>query len=240
MTFSPGLDGGEALIRLLGDHGVVASLGHSRASKAQLHAAIDAGLSHVCHLYNAFDRTTLRDGWQWEPDLLVCVLINDALRCEIICDMIHVPPEYVMLAIRAMGPDRVIAITDSQPGAGLPPGQYTLLDGREFTTRNGVARLTSNGDIVGSVLTMNKAFANLVEHCGVGMVEAARYTSTNAAASLGISDRLGGIEVGKQADLAVLDADYQCIATFVDGKMIHGSGNQTREQNHRDTTDRTT
>ena len=69
--------------------------------------------------------------------------------------------------------------------AGLPPGDYDMNDGRRFTTRDGVARTVTDGTLVGSVLTMNRAFGNLVEECGLDPVLAARYTSTNAARAMG-------------------------------------------------------
>ena len=70
---------------------------------------------------------------------------------------------------------------------------------------------------------MDQAFANLVEKCGVDLVAAAKFTSTNAARSLGIANRYGSIQVGKRADMAVLDSHYHCIATFVDGQMVYGA-----------------
>lgn len=115
-----------------------------------------------------------------------------------------------------------MAVTDSSRGAGLPPGEYNMLDGRRFTTQDGAARLVEGGTLVGSVLTMNQALANLVQYGGIDPVRAAKYTSTNAARSLGIANEVGSIEVGRRANLAVLDGDYRCIATFVEGRMTHG------------------
>ena len=120
-----------------------------------------------------------------------------------------------------LAPDRFIAITDSLPGAGLPEGEYSLADGRVFTTKGGVARLLSNNTVVGSVITMNHTFANLVEKCNVDPIIASRFTSTNAARALGIDNELGSIEVGKQADIAVLDSQYNCIATFIGGCLLY-------------------
>ena len=222
MTLSPELEGSGSLIRLLRTNGVVASLGHSRASKEDLHAAIEAGLTQVCHLFNTFERTPLRAGWQWTPNLLVCILISDRLNCEVICDMLHVLPEFVKLAVKTLGPRRFLAITDSLPGAGLEPGKYLMVDGREFSTTEGIARLTADGTVVGSVLTMNRAFANLVEQCGFDPVTASWFTSTNPAAALGLQRELGSIQVGRWANLAVLDSDYNCVATFMEGQLLHG------------------
>ena len=225
MTLSPELDGATAVIGLLREHGVIASLGHSRATVAELNTAITAGVRHVCHLYNAFERSGTDQNWPWlkgpKDGLLDAIFDAGRLNCEVTCDLVHVRLEHILLAIRRLGADRFMAITDSMQGTGLPPGKYTTVDGRRFSTESGAARLTSNGNLVGSVLTMNRAFGNLIDHCGIDPVTAARYTSTNAAAALGLADELGSIEPGRKACLAVLDAEHNALATFVDGVIVH-------------------
>jgi N-acetylglucosamine-6-phosphate deacetylase len=134
--------------------------------------------------------------------------------------MVHVRPEHVRLAAERVGPDRFLAITDSLPGAGLETGEYDMVDGRRFTTRRGAARLVADGTLVGSVLTMNRALGNLVRRCGIDPVRAAKCTSTNAARTLGLDNEIGSIALGRRANLAVLDDDYECIATFVDGRLV--------------------
>ncbi|MCK5737785.1 amidohydrolase family protein, partial [bacterium] len=79
----------------------------------------------------------------------------------------------------------------------------------------------NGGCLAGSVLTMNRAFANLVDICGIKPMLAAKYTATNAARVLGIDLETGSIAEGKRADLAILDADYQCLATLVNGKFVY-------------------
>ena len=226
MTLSPELDGSEAVIRLLREHGVVVSLGHSDATPEDLQRAVEAGLSQVCHLFNTFRPSAEEHRGIWQSALLTAILAHDALNCEIICDMHHVVPENVKIVARVLAPDRFIAITDSMTGAGLPPGEYEMADGRRYTTKSGVGTLLSDGTIVGSVLTMNRAFRNLVEVAGLDPALAARFTATNPARAMGISDDVGSIEPGKRADMAVLDENYDCIATFVGGELIHDARSQ--------------
>lgn len=223
MTVAPELPGSMELIRLLRGHGVVVSIGHSRAAPAELGQAIDAGLSLVCHLFNAFEREGDDPAWPWRRGLLDAVLAERRLAAEVNGDMIHVRPEHVRLAVERFGPDRFVAITDSVPGAVLPPGEYKMIDGRRLSTASGAARLVSNGTLVGSAIAMDRVFANLVRHCGVDPADAARFTSTNAARVLGLAGEIGSLEPGKAADLAVLDAeaDYRCVATFVGGQKVH-------------------
>ena len=221
MTLSPELDGSAEVIALLRANGTVVSLGHSDATREQFEAAVEAGLSHVCHLFNTFDRATAAHRGIWPSTLITAILANDAVTCELICDMHHVPPDTVKITARALAPGRFVAMTDSMRGAGLPPGDYRTTDGRPYTTRDGVGTTMEDHVILGSVLTMNRAFGNLVTRAGVDPVLAARCTATNPARALGMDDLRGSIEPGKRADMAVLDAEFDCVATFLGGEVAY-------------------
>ncbi|NLE40147.1 MAG: N-acetylglucosamine-6-phosphate deacetylase, partial [Pirellulaceae bacterium] len=162
--------------------------------------------------------------WPWKKGLLDAILASDRLDAEVVCDLVHVRREHLRLAIDRFGPDRLIGITDSLQGAGLEPGEFPMTDGRMMTTRDGAARLVANGTLVGSVITMNRAFANLVEACGVDPADAARFTSTNPARAMGVGHELGSLEVGKKANLAVLDKKYECVATYIAGRKVYEKG----------------
>ncbi len=226
MTLSPELPGSEEVIRHLVKNGVLVSLGHTRATREEMLMATAAGATSVCHLFNTFERTGEIEPGVWKPGLVESILENKKLSCELICDMQHVLPEYVRMAEASLRPNRFIAITDSMTGAGLPPGDYQMVDGRWYSTRSGAGRLRDepgkNG-LVGSVITMNQAFANLIEVCGFDAVAAARYTSTNAARLLGLESDMGAIEPGRKANLAVLNENYECIATFIEGEKLYGT-----------------
>ena len=226
MTLSPELPESEDVIRHLAQNGVLVSLGHTMATREELLRAIDAGATSVCHLFNTFDRTGEVEPGVWKPGLVEAILDNKKLFCELICDMQHVLPEYVRLAEASLRPCRFIAITDSMTGAGQPPGSYRMVDGRWYSTAGGAGRLRDepgrNG-LVGSIITMNQAFANLINVCGFDAVAAARYTSTNAALLLGLDREMGAIEPGRKANLAVLNEHYECVATFIGGEKLYGA-----------------
>ncbi len=209
MTLSPELPGAIELIEALRRDNIVVSAGHSTADEEQMKQAMDAGLSHLCHLFNASRKISDKEPGVRQPGFSeMCLALGD-LTAEVICDGIHVHPLLVRLAARALGVNSVVAITDSMKGTGLPDGTYLSSDGRKFYTSTGdAARLTVDNTIIGSTLTMNIAFKNLVEKCGFSLPEASKITSLNPARVLSCEEDLGSIEPGKSADITVLNPEF--------------------------------
>ncbi|RKY61208.1 MAG: N-acetylglucosamine-6-phosphate deacetylase, partial [Candidatus Latescibacterota bacterium] len=183
MTLAPELPGALELIGALVGNGTVASVGHSDAGIGEMEKAVRAGLSHVCHLFNAFPERPEREKGVKQPSLAEICLATDELTAELNGDGIHVHPLMVRLAAKAMGVDNVVLITDSMEGTGLPDGVYRMTDGRLYRTRKGdVARLVDSPDIiVGSILTMERGLKNLVELCGFPLHISSRMASLNLA-----------------------------------------------------------
>ncbi|MBD3385054.1 N-acetylglucosamine-6-phosphate deacetylase [candidate division KSB1 bacterium] len=223
MTLSPELENGAGLIALLKQNGVVVSLGHSIAAADSLDDYINAGLSYVTHLFNAFPLSGEAEPGVLESGLIEHILASDQLCCEIICDLQHVAREWIIIAGRVLEPDRFIAITDSLCGAGLESGRFDFADGSRYHLVDGVARLEQDNRLAGSTLTMNKAFVNLLS-CGISPALASRFTSLNAAKVLQLDSELGSLETGKCADIAVLDQLGNCLATFIDGALVFFKG----------------
>ena len=98
-----------------------------------------------------------------------------------------------------------------------------MSDGRRFfTKKEGLPRLVNDKKIVvGSILTMNYALKNLVEKCGLSLSEACQLTSLNPAKIMGINKITGSIAVGKKADVVVLDDNFECLATFIEGRLVY-------------------
>ena len=126
------------------------------------------------------------------------VLVDERLSVELILDGHHVPFNTASEIVQAIG-DRIVLVTDAMAAAGSVDGNYTI--GKlAVTVQNSVARLQSNGALAGSTLTMDKAFVNAINECGVSIEQAVSMCSTNPAKALGVKDR-GSIEVGMRADL---------------------------------------
>ena len=202
LTLAPELDEGFRFIRGLAGTGTVISAGHTDADDETVHAAADAGLTHVTHTFNAQSPIHHR-----KPGVPGAALTDDRLYCEMICDGIHLHPDIVMLILRAKGPEKAVAITDSMEAAGLGDGDYTL-GGQKVHVSGGEARL-SDGTLAGSVLTMLKAFQNLIAW-GIAPSDAVRVTCLTPAESIG-AKAYGRISVGAHAGMNVFDREFRLV-----------------------------
>ncbi len=220
MTIAPEEPGALEVIRLLRRNGVTVSSGHSACPPAFLETAVQSGISEICHLFDAYDVPVSREGVR-QPALTDMVLICDNLMKEIIMDGLHVPPELVILSRRAAGADHIIAITDAMQGAGMPEGRF-LDCGKPYIIREGeLARRVEDNVIVGSSLSMNRAYFNMVTRFGFSPAEAAKAASGNPAKQLGLSGVTGALCPGMDADIAVLEPDRLTVReTYLQGKKI--------------------
>ncbi|EXX89399.1 N-acetylglucosamine-6-phosphate deacetylase [Paenibacillus darwinianus] len=215
LTLAPELPGATALISRLRDAGIVAACGHTDADFETITAAVEAGLSHAVHTFNA-----MRGLHHREPGTTGAVLTCDGLSAEIIADGHHAHPAAVKLLLRAKQPDQVLLITDAISAAGLGDGEYAL-GGLKVTVSEGVARLADGGNLAGSTLTMLGAFRNAMAFGGLSPVEASRLASENPAKLLGLHEELGSIAPGKAADLVLLSHGFEHVRTWVGGRAVH-------------------
>lgn len=214
ITLAPELPGALDLIRTLCAWGITVAVGHTDATYDQVRAAVEAGATRLTHLCNA-----QRPFHHREPGVVGAGLVLDTLAAEIIADLVHVHPAGVQMAYRCKGPDRLMLVSDALRGAGLAPGAYEL--GGQTTTLDGrVARL-ADGTIAGSVITLERAVANVTRDCGVPFLDAVHMAAHAPLASLGVTDA-GAIAPGLRADLTVLGPTGDCIGTMVGGQWVHG------------------
>jgi N-acetylglucosamine-6-phosphate deacetylase len=215
MTMAPELPGAMELIRFLKANDVAVSLGHSEADYDTALAAIDAGATRATHLFNAMSGVHHR-----KPGLAAAVLNEPGIQAELICDGVHVHPRMAQLAWRAKGRDGITLITDATAAQGVGDGIYTLGD-FQIQVRGPLCTLMDGVTIAGSVLTMNRAVGNAIDFTGMSLIDAA-YTSSLAPAKVcGVADRKGSIEVGKDADLAVLKPDFSISHTIRSGVVAY-------------------
>lgn len=220
ITLSPELPGAPECIRRLAEAGVTVSAGHTGCTPEEFPAAVEAGIRHVCHLFDTFDGRRV-EGGVTQMSLPDAVMLEESVRIELIPDGFHVPPGLVRLTRQAVGAKRIIVITDAMQGAGLPDREYPMSDGRKFSLVNGgVCRLVDDPSIiVGSCLTMNQAFVKLRRDFGFTAAEAAHSLAATAAESLKIDHLTGRLQCGLQADIVQMDRHSPTVkACYVKGK----------------------
>ncbi len=216
ITLAPEVPGAEGVIRLARAEGVIVSLGHTDATAADVLTAIGGGAAQATHTFNA-----MRGLHHREPGTVGAVLAQPEVVCEIIADGVHLDPLIVKLIVAAKGASGAVLITDAIEGAAMPDGEYAL-GGQPIFVRDGTAAF-ADGTLAGSVLTMNRAFANVRRFAGVSLPDAARLSSGNAARQLGLGGRFGEIALGKAGDLVILDPATGAVAwTLVGGRVAWG------------------
>ncbi len=203
MTIAPEMPGADEVIKLLTGCGVRVSAGHTGLLPENYESAIAAGIRQFCHLFDTYALPEDHGGVR-QAALTDLALCDDRTAKEIIMDGCHVPPELVILARRAAGAENIIAITDSLQGAGLEYGRFYDPSGWYIIKAGDVARREADNVIVGSSLTMNRAFYNMVSRFGFTPQEASLAASANPAAALGLSGITGSLQTGLLADITVL------------------------------------
>lgn len=211
MTIAPELPGAIETIRHARHLGVHCSLGHSNATYEQAKAGIAAGANHATHTFNAMRALDHRD-----PGILGAVLENDDLTADIIADGIHVHPAVVKMFLRAKGAERAVLITDAISATGMPEGTYRL-GAIEVLVRNN--RCDYQGQLAGSVLSLDRAVRNAMDFAGLQLDQAVRLATLNPARILGANER-GHILPGSRADLVVLTPEGKVVNTIVGGEIV--------------------
>ena len=214
VSLAPEISGAEELIRHLNSIGVIASAGHTDAGYNDIEKAIAWGLKNVTHTYNAQKGLHHR-----EIGTVGSAMLFDELNAEAICDLIHLSVPAIKLLIKNKPHDKFTLITDSMRAKHLADG-ISELGGQEVIVKNGEARL-KNGALAGSILKMNDAIKNLVLSCGVPFTDAVDFATVNPAKNLGLIDEIGTVEIGKRANLTVLDGEFNVHLTVRDGNVIY-------------------
>ena len=212
VTLSPEIPGVVELVPRLTALGMVCAMGHSGAGYDCAMGCIHAGVRSVTHLGNA-----MRLFHQHDPAIFGVALESDAY-VEAICDGRHLHPGTVRLYCKAKGMHRMLAVTDSIMAAGLPDGQYKL-GVNDVIVKDGDAKLP-NGVRAGSTLTLAQALRNLMAFTGEGAETVSRLMTANPARLMGWASKVE-LDVGRDADLVLLDEDYQVARTVVGGRTVY-------------------
>ncbi|WP_445486787.1 N-acetylglucosamine-6-phosphate deacetylase [Niallia sp. 03133] len=212
VTMAPEEENGLNLIAHLKETDVVPSMGHTDAIYEEVKRGMEAGVIHVTHLYNGMRGLHHRD-----PGAAGASLLHKELTTEIIVDGIHIHPEVVNLTFQQKGKEGIILITDSMRAKWLEDG-ISSLGGQKVIVKSGKA-LLENGSLAGSTLKMNDAITNMMSFTGCSLEDAVYMGAYNPARQIGILDRKGSIQSGKDADLVVLNGENKVVMTICRGQI---------------------
>ncbi len=198
-----------AIREICRDTDVIVSMGHTSSDYETAVRSTEAGVKHVTHLFNAMTPMAHR-----APGV-VSAALNTDVSCELIVDTFHVMPCFYDLLWKLKG-RKLCFITDCLPAGGLPYGEYTL-GGTKIIYNDIVCRL-EDGTVAGSVLPLNKGVWNVYENSNIPLHECVNGAALNPAQVIGIADRKGSIEVGKDADIIITDEAFQVKTTIIGGE----------------------
>jgi len=211
-TIAPEMEGNMDCIAQMQGKTLI-SMGHTGASCEQAIAAFDAGVRHVTHLFNAQTPLMHRD-----PGVVGAALCDDRVSTELIADTFHVSARLFPLVSRMKG-DKLVLITDCTRAGGLADGEYTL--GGQPIFVKGIECRLADGTIAGSVLRLNNAVRNLMEHSDLPVWQAVNAASLNPASRIGVADRKGSLEPGKDADIVICDEHFAVCRTIIGGRDVY-------------------
>jgi N-acetylglucosamine-6-phosphate deacetylase len=191
---------------------IILSIGHSNAEYEETMEAIKCGISHATHTFNAMTPLNHR-----KPGI-VGAIFNSDIYCELIADGIHVHPAIFNILKKVKGTNRIILITDSMRAGCLRDG-VSELGGQKVIVKNNSARL-EDGTLAGSILKLNEGVKNFMDNSNIDICEAISLVSINPARELGLDKTKGSLEVGKYADIVILDSNFNVQQTIVEGNTV--------------------
>lgn len=215
ITLAPEEDLGLALTRYCAQRGISVNMGHSDASFEQVLEAVANGAKNVTHVYNGMAKYANR-----EPGLLGAAFRLDGLYGEVIADGIFVSLVSASHLYRLKNDDYAIMISDSMKSKGCPPGRY-LFGGEPMILGEDGATRRENGVLVGSTLHLNRGLYNMVEGAMVPFGAALKSCTINPARLLGLDGHKGKLQRGYDADIVVLEDNYDVHTTFCCGKVAY-------------------
>ncbi len=213
VSLAPEKKGALNVISYLKSKGIIVAMAHSNGTFEETKMAINHGATVATHLYNGMRSFTHR-----EPGIIGAALTDDRVYCELIYDRIHLHDATVNMALKMKGIDKIILISDAMRAAGLEDGNYEL-GGQKVIVKNGAARL-ENGSLAGSTLNLRDAVYNMVHILNIPIHNAIRMASLIPAKAIGLDKYKGSIEIGKDADLLLMDKDINITASIIGGNIV--------------------
>lgn len=221
ISAAPELSGGMELGRIGREQGLVMSAAHTDADFEQIEEAVENGYTLMTHLYSGMGMTVRKNAYR-VAGAVEAGLYDDRLFVEVIADGRHLPATLLKFIYKCKGAERICLITDAMRAAGLADGETSVLgrmnDGVPVIVEDGVAKLMDRQSFAGSVATTDRLLRVMHLEAGIALPQVSRMLSETPAKVMGYTDR-GVIEVGKRADLVLLDGDCKIVNVYSGGEV---------------------
>ena len=230
-TCAAELQGAEAFCAEASRRGYLVTCGHSNSTWQEMKRCFDVGLRHVDHFWSAMSSVaSLRRRFSifdrpMQAGMEQFVLMQPEMSTEVIADGCHLSPELLTFAFRMKGVKRLCLVTDSSRALGMPPGEYCLgpaESGAVFTSNGRVGYQPNDGCLASTVVGMDVMVRNMNQMSGATIVETVRMASLTPAERVGMEREIGSLEVGKRADVLVLDRSLAVQRVFTAGTEFAG------------------
>ncbi len=219
---SPELPGAYEFANKMREYGIVCAVAHTDATAPQTLKGFENGFNHVTHFYNATSLHRKREQTVY-AGVVEATYLDDNVTVELIGDGCHIPKETFMLTLKIKGKDKLSVITDGMriAGTNMQSGKLgSNKNGSEVIVDSGVAKLADKVSFAGSIATMDRCLRVLCNDFGIDLPTASVMLSLTPAKRMGVDDKKGSIEVGKDADLVLIDKDLNVKQVMVGGKIF--------------------
>lgn len=216
---SPELPGAHDFARYLRSKGILAAITHTEAEFEDIKEAYAAGFTHAAQFYNAMPGFHKRREYKYEGTVESIYLMDD-MTVEVVADGIHVPPTILRLVHKIKGVEKTALITDALACAASDSKE--AFDPRVII-EDGVCKLADRSALAGSIATMDRLIRTMVQKAEIPLEDAVRMASETPARIMGVLDRKGTLEKGKDADILALDRDLNVRAVWSMGKLVEGT-----------------
>lgn len=213
---APELEGSHEFIKCCCKHGVLPSIGHTRAKYEEVAAANELGMTHATHFYNAMPVVYKNREFK-ETGTVESIFALENMTVEMIADGIHVPPVMLRMIYQIKGVERTALITDALACAASKDD--TAFDPR-VVLEDGVCKLADRSALAGSIATMDRLVRTCVQQAGIPMEDACRMISETPAKIMGVYDRKGSLEKGKDADIIFFDKAQELTFVMQMGRIV--------------------
>lgn len=216
---APELPGAMQFGKYITAKGMLASVAHTQAEFEDIRTAYEAGYTHATHFYNAMPGFHKRREYKYEGTVESIYLLDD-MTVEVVADGIHVPPTILRLVYKIKGVERTCLITDALACAASDSQE--AFDPRVII-EDGVCKLADHSALAGSVATMDRLIRTVVQKAEIPLADAVRMASETPAKIMGVYDRKGSLQKGKDADIIVMDENLNIRAVWAMGKLVPGT-----------------